>query len=506
MSADCVIRNGRLVIPKHGVIEADIAIKNQKITQIGKDVGEAGKIIDAKGQYVFPGCVDVHMHYGHFNEFYDEMSTESKCMTATGVTTSVVLLDRCVKNMEGWKEQIDDPELFLREPGMLHHMWRASYKKLFPEVVEKSEKHSTNDFAFHLLMENLEQIAEIPDYHREYGISSFKFWTGLEGPAALTPAEQWALFNICRDENVLVYANTVNGELWRQIAGEVEERAKTDKRLAGPWGKKEAFPGIIETVDLHQVLAMALEVGLPELLIAHVTYRDSIDMINRYRNELGLNVRGETCAAWLSLTWPEVGEKMGHLATCIIPQLGYKEDADALWAGISTGDITCIGTDGVISPRETFPDGKPNPRYQPPPAKDRVGLGFPSHNCMFPIVLHQGMERGLSPVEIAEVCAYHPAQAMRLYPQKGTIAVGSDADLVFVDTSKKHTVTLDELHTASPLTPWEGWEIDCWPTLTMLRGEVICQDGKFLKERTGKYLPRYPSRLRRDMKLGNRPA
>jgi len=492
MSADCIVRNGRLVIPQHGILEADLAIKDGKISAIGRDVGEGRETLDAGGQYVFPGCVDVHMHYGHFNEFYDEMATESKCMASLGVTTSVVLLDRCVKNMEGWKEKLDDRTLFLKEPDMLHHMWRASYTKLFPEVIEKSEKTSSNDFAFHLLMENEEQIAEIPIYHRDYGISSFKFWTGLEGPAALTPAEMWAFFTMCREEGVLAYANTVNAALWRRIARAVEARAESEPRLAGPWGAKEAFPGIVETIDLHQVLAMAQEIGLPELLIAHVTYRDSVAMIRRYRTELGLNVHGETCAAWLSLTWPEIGETLGHVATCIIPQLGYREDADALWQGIADGDITCIGTDGVISPREKFPDGRPNPIYRPPPTRDRQGLGFPSHNCMFPIALHLGLERGLGAVQIAEVCAYYPARAMRLYPQKGTIAVGSDADLVFVDTSRRHTVTLGELHTASPHTPWEGWEIGCWPTLTMLRGQVICRDGQFLAERTGRYLPRWP--------------
>ena len=492
MTADCVVRNGRLVIPGHGVVEADLAIRGETIVEIGQGLAEGRTVIDAGGQYVFPGSVDVHMHYGHFNEFYDEMATESKCMTAQGVTTSVILLDRSVKNMEGWKERLDDPELFVREPGMLHHMWRASYRKLFPEVIEKSERHSANDFAFHLLIENEEQIAEIPACHRELGISSFKFWTGLEGPASLDSGEMWAMLSMCREEGVLAYANTVNQRLWRRIQREVEARAETDQRLAGPWGMKEAFPGVVETLDLHKVLAMAREIGVPELLIAHVTYRDSVAMIRRYRSELGLNVRGETCAAWLSLTWPEIGDRMGHLATCIIPQLGYREDAEALWEGIEGGDITCIGTDGVISPRATFPDGRPNPIYRPPPTRERPGLGFPSHNCMFPVVLHLGLERGLSPVRIAEVCALNPAEAMRLYPKKGTIAVGSDADLVFVDTSRPHTVTLDDLNTASPLTPWEGWTLNCWPTLTMLRGTVVCKDGAFLIGPTGRYLPRFP--------------
>jgi dihydropyrimidinase len=218
-----------------------------------------------------------------------------------------------------------------------------------------------------------------------------------------------------------------------------------------------------------------------------------VRLIRRYRTELGLNVHGETCAAWLSLTWPEIGERLGHRATCIIPQLGYREDADALWQGVADGDITCIGTDGVISPRATFPDGKPNPIYRPPPTFERPGLGFPSHNCMFPVVLDQALKRGLGPVRVAEICAANPARAMRLYPQKGTIAVGSDADLVFVDASRPHEVKLAELHTASPFTPWEGWQLGQWPTLTMLRGEVICRDGAFLAERGGRYLPRFPA-------------
>ena len=493
MAVDCVVRNGKLVIPKFGILEADIAIEGEKIAQIGRGLPEAGKVIDAKGKHVFPGCVDTHMHYGHFNEFYNEMESESKCMAFLGTTTTVVLLDRCIKNMEGWKERTGDGELFYAKgPGMVHHMWKASYKKIFPEVIEKSEENSTTDFAFHLLMENEDQINEMPYYHKELGISSFKFWTGLEGPAALTPAEMWMLFKKCKELGVLAYANTVNFGLQEQITREVEGRAKTDKRLTGPIGLKESRPGIVESLDLQTVLWLAKEVGLPELLICHVTYRDSVDLIRHYRRDYGLNVEGETCGAWVSLWWPEVGERLGFMATCIIPALGYKEDVDSMWDGIRTGDITCLGTDGVVSPRERYPDGKPNPYYQPPPTKERTGLGFPSHNCYFPVILHTGMERGFSPTEIAEVCAYNPARLMRLYPKKGTIAVGSDADLVIMDIGTPHVVRKEELHTVSPFCPWEGWELRCWPVLTMLRGRVIFEDGILINEKTGKYIPRYP--------------
>ncbi len=492
MAIDCVIRNGKVVIPKQGIFEVDIAIGGEKIIQIGKEIRDGRKVIDAKGKYVFPGCVDTHTHYGHWNEFYSEMESESKGLASLGITTSVILLDRCIKNMEEWKDRIGDPKLFVKKPGMLHAMWRASYKKIFPRAIEKSEKFSSNDFAFHLLMENKGQIDEIPYYYKELGIASFKGWTGLEGPAALTPPELWVFLKKCKEVGVLPYVNTVNFGLQEQITREVEERAKTDKGLKGPILRKASAPGIVETLDLHTTLCLSKEIGVQELLIAHVTYRDSVKLIRHYRKEHGLNVQGEACGTWLSLWWPEIGETLGYRATRIIPQIGYKEDADSLWDGIRTNDITCIGTDGAVTPTKVFPDGKPNPWYQPPATKAREGRGFPGHTCLFPIVLHLGMERGFSPVDIAEVCAYNPAKLMRLYPKKGTIAVGSDADLVIVEMGKRHIVKKTELKTSAPYSPWEGWELKCWPTLTMLRGQVIFQDGRLVKGRSGKYQPRYP--------------
>lgn len=495
MGIDSIVRNGKLVIPRYGILEADIAIESEKIVQIGKEIPDSGKIIDAKGNYVFPGCVDMHTHYGHFNEFYNEMETESKCLASLGITTSVVLLDRCIKNMEGWKEQREDPELFERpaEDKPWNAMWKASYKKIFPEVIEKSEKVSANDFTFHLAMINTDQINEIPHYYKEYGVASFKCWPGFPRSVALSPPEMWMFLKKCKEVGVLPYVNTLNHNLQGQLAREVTQRAKTDKSLDGPLLIKTARgAGIFETYSLQTTLCLANEIKVPELVIAHVTSGDSVKLFRRYRREHGLDVHGEACSVWLSLWWPEVGERLGYMATCIQPQLSDKADVDILWDGIRTGDITCVGTDGVVSPREKYPDGTPNPLYMPPPTKDRQGHGFPSHICHFPVVLHEGMKRGFSPVEISEICAFNPAKLMRLYPQKGTIAVGSDADLVIMEIGKKHMVRKEELNTMAPFNPWEDFELNCWPVLTMLRGQVIFEGGKQIKGNTGRYLPRYP--------------
>jgi dihydroorotase-like cyclic amidohydrolase len=495
MPIDCVIRNGKLVIPNDGIREADLAISGEKIVQIGSGIADAKTVIDAKGQYVFPGCVDTHSHYGHCNEFYDEMATESKCLASLGITTSMILLDRCIKNMEGWKERKNDPELFEQPiesvPGFIHAMWKGSYRKIFPEVVEKSEKVSANDFGFHLATVNDTQIADIPHSYHELGVSVFKAWTGLYRSVALSPPQMWRFFKTCKEVGALPYINTINFAMQEEMTREAAERAKTDKSLVGPKFVKAARgPDIIETLDLHTTLCLAKEIALPEVMIAHVATSASVELMRQYKQR-GLNVLGETCGVWLTLWWPEVGEKLGHMATCIIPQISDKDDVDALWAGIRNGDITCVGTDGVISPRPTFPDGKPNPLYMPTPTKEREGMGFPSHICNFPVTLHEGLKRGFSPVQIAEICAYHPARTVRLYPKKGTIAVGSDADLVFVDIGTPQVIRKEELNTVAPFNPWEGVTVDCWPTRTMLRGEVIFENGKQVSSKRGRYQRRY---------------
>jgi dihydroorotase-like cyclic amidohydrolase len=216
-----------------------------------------------------------------------------------------------------------------------------------------------------------------------------------------------------------------------------------------------------------------------------------LELVRRFRHDYGLDVEAEAAGVWLDLSWPDVGE-LGYMATCIIPQISDRADVDALWNGIRTGDVTCVGTDGVISPTETFPDGTPNPLYAPPPTKDRPGMGFPSHICHFPVVLDTGLKRGFSPEKMAEVCAANPARLMNLYPRKGTIAVGSDADLVIMDLDARHVIRHEELKTTAPFNPWEGRVVDCWPTLTMLRGRVVCENGTMSPGKHGRYLPRKP--------------
>jgi dihydroorotase-like cyclic amidohydrolase len=493
VSFDVIVRGGHLVVPFSGLIDADVGIVGDKITAIGHQLGSAKESVDASGKYVFPGCVDTHTHYGHFNEFYSEMESESQCLVSLGVTTSVVLIDRSVKNMANWISRRQDPELFAQpqtdKPGLAHHMWRASFHEVVPDAIAESEKHSANDFAFHLGIGNVHQIEEMREYQQDYGVTSFKCWPGLYPWAALEAPALRQFLITCRNIGALPYVNTVNTTVQERIANEVH--ASLGPSMPGPEQvKRSNSDPLIETLDLQTTLWLARAVKSPRLCIVHLTSKDGVELVRLYRDHYGLNVEGEVGSVWLDLMWPEVGAQLGYQATCIIPQLGDQSDVDVLWEAVRHREITCVGTDGVVSPRATFPDGSPNPMYMPPPTRERPGLGFPSHICHFPIALDSALRRGFSVTTVAEICAANPARLMNLYPKKGTIAVGSDADLVLVDMTRSHIIRHAELNTTAPFNPWEGREVQGWPVLTMLRGRVVAREGKLVGNPAGKYIAR----------------
>lgn len=185
---------------------------------------------------------------------------------------------------------------------------------------------------------------------------------------------------------------------------------------------------------------------------------------------------GETCLHYLVLTV----DRGGVLAK-MNPPVRTEKDREALWKGLKRGVITCVGTDHGAKKKEHKGDNiwKATP-------------GFPGMETFFPLMLTEGLKRDISMPQMSEILSANNARMFGFFPKKGTISIGSDADLVLVDMNRKVVLRAENLHSAADFTPYEGMEVMAWPVVTMLRGKIIVKNDKLINKCQGEYVPRYP--------------
>ncbi|MFW6145503.1 MAG: dihydroorotase, partial [bacterium] len=227
---------------------------------------------------------------------------------------------------------------------------------------------------------------------------------------------------------------------------------------------------------LHGAEEIPAEITGCPAYIVHVSSKAGLKELLRHRERGGSPIYAETCIHYLTHT---KNSSAGVLAK-VNPPLREQEDIDFLWESLANGDIDTVGTDHCLLTRSQKKD-----IWSAVP-------GFPGIAMLLPILLSEGVNKGRITLEkVAEVASCNAAKIFGLYPKKGTIRVGSDADLVVVDLDLEQTVTTALLQSASDFSIYEGWNMKGWPIMTMLRGEVIMKDGKVLnKEGYGEYLKR----------------
>lgn len=238
----------------------------------------------------------------------------------------------------------------------------------------------------------------------------------------------------------------------------------------------EARPGFCETLDVIRAIAIAKVTGCP-IYFVHIHYPDSVGVITKAKEE-GVNVIAETCPQYLVLnSSSDVSAPLARIA----PPLRDEASNSAMWQAIRDGVITCMGSDHCSTTTGMSKDLWTAPQ------------GAPGLETLLPIMLSEGVNKGRITLEkLVEVLCYNNAKAFGIYPQKGAIRVGSDADLVIVDLEKKVKLRAVNQHYAiSDYCLYEGWEVKGWPVLTMLRGTVVVDDGRMVaKPGIGKYIPR----------------
>jgi dihydropyrimidinase len=447
---DLRLDGGRVVTPS-GVIDADIAIRDGRIAALLERgaPGASSELVDISGRTVMPGAVDAHVHLGaNIAGPHEpgEAGPETASAVAGGVTTMLTYL-----------------------------IGPDGYDASFEKSHDMMSRYSHTDFGFHFCIVTREQLAEIPRYAAELGVSSFKFFMnfrGEEGAYLGVPgADDSFMYDLLRmgaETGVLINAHAENVELiWR---------LRDDIPQAPDAGLREWYatrPPFVEAEAAQRAAYLAGVLGA-SLYVVHVSSREPLDAIQRQRAYTP-NVFIETCPHYLTLTQDSPAGSRAK----VNPPLRVDDDREALWEAVRDGRVDTIGSDHV-------------PRHFS--AKDKsiwaASAGFPGTGTLLPTLISEGhVRRGIPLERIAEVTAERPARLFGMYPQKGRIAVGADADLAIVDLDASDTIEAARLHSAAEYTPWEGATLDCRITDTLVRGRFAMRDG-VVTEPAGRYLAR----------------
>jgi dihydroorotase-like cyclic amidohydrolase len=472
---DLVVKDGLVVIPYVGELRLDIGIRDERIAALEERIesADADELIDAGGKVVLPGGVDSHFHLGIYRDITEDTESETTSSAVGGVTTAI--------------SYFRTGQHYLNKTG--------PYREIFPEVLDRMAGHARIDYGFHLAPMTSEHIAEIPWLVSEMGVSSFKyymFYKGFNLAADSRDAESYTmsedydlghLFEIMEQVaavdaraagRISVCLHCEQAELLRVFI----ERAKADPRVSGLAEYSAARPPLTERLSIEEagVLADATKVNLNLLhLSSELALKTAVDVARRYPQ---LDMVRETTVHHLALAYEDLDGK--GLGGKVNPPIRTRADNEALWSGLRHGLVTTVASDHACC----MEDWKGDDLWPALP-------GFGGTALLYPVLISEGVhKRGLSLSRIAEVAAAAPAQAYNLYPRKGTIAVGSDADLTVVDPELEQVVTPELCRSAQDHTPFEGISVRGWPTETVLRGEPVLRDGEVLNGARGRYVRR----------------
>jgi D-hydantoinase len=452
MPYDLIIKNGRLV-KTAGVFKGDLLVAEGKVVGISTSIQnvDAKHIIDAEDLFILPGVIDPHVHLGSYSDqdFSADLRSETSAAVVGGVTTLIC---------------------FLKAEG--------SYLNFAKICIEQVERNSLIDIAFHLILLDEIQIEEIPVYVKELGITSFKFFRAPRGDTVSTiqGIDDGLLYRafqkISKEEGCLAILHAEDLEIIREVSEKLREEGRQDVQA---WS--ESRPPVCEEMSVCSGIILARHMRIP-LCIAHLSAANSLDYIAESKTK-GFPLFVETCPHYLFLTKDSPFER-GPLGK-VNPPLRDSNDRDSLWKAIGRGIIDYIGSDHCPYTRESK-------------GKDlwTAKSGLPGISVLLPILLSEGVHKKRIRMEdVARICSYNPSKIFGLWPQKGMIEVGSDADLVLVDLERSVEVRAKYLHSHSDYSPYEGFKIKGWPVITICGGQVVYKDGRtFHDEKKGRYLSR----------------
>jgi dihydropyrimidinase len=462
---DTIIRGGT-VATASDTFSCDVGITGGKITALGSDLGNAREIVDASGRLVLPGGIDSHVHLaqpsGPGIVMADDFETGTRA-AAFGGNTMVL-------------------PFALQQKGQ-------SLRQVVKDYHAKADGKCYVDVSFHLIIADASETVlgqELPALVED-GYTSFKVFMTYEG-LALSDFEMLSVMQVARETGALVMVHAENYDAIRFLTDRLERTGQT-----APKFHATSRPIPVEREATHRAISLAELIDVP-IMIVHVSNRAAMEEIARARSR-GLKIYGETCPQYLVLTEEDLeGLNMeGAKYVCSPPPRDIASQ-QACWQGLEQGIFSLFSSDHCPF-RYDDPQGKLVPKGRT--SFRWVPNGIPGVETRLPILFSEGVGKGrITLNQFVALTATNHAKTYGLYPKKGTIAVGADADIAIWDPKREVTIEQNLMHGGCDYTPYEGFKVTGWPVSTMVRGKFVVRDGELTgKAADGAYVSREKSPL-----------
>jgi dihydropyrimidinase len=439
---DFIIKNGTVITASDTYV-ADVAVKDGKVVMIGQGLkADGAKVYDASGKYVLPGAIDAHTHlqmpFGGTTSA-DSYEGGTRAAACGGVTT---VFDFVIQRKgQGLIEAVEGRRALCDPQACVDYAFHTAITDLTPAVLEEFGASA------------------------EYGVPSFKLFMVYKKEGLMV------------DDGVLAAALEKSKETGTMVAVHAENPDLIDRRIekflaegkTSAWYHYESRPEFVEAEADKRAIHWAKAFNAP-LYIVHLANAEGMNEVTKARDE-GYAIYAETCPQYLHFTNEVYKREDGRNWVCSPPIKG-KESQDALWAGIKRGDIDTVATDHC-----------PFQSYEKDWGKDnftKIPNGCMGIENLYPYMLSEANKGRITFNKAVEVCSANVAKIFGCAPEKGTVAVGADADLVIYDPNKNFVISKDNMHSDVDHTIWEGVEVKGYPVMTFSRGKLVFDNGEFV--------------------------
>ncbi len=456
---------GGTIVTAADTYKADVLIDGEKIAMIGRGLKAAGaKTINAKGKYVIPGGIDVHTHmelpFGGTSSS-DDFETGTRAAAFGGTTT---IVDFAVQGMGEPLEKARDAWL------------------------KKARGKAVIDYGLHLIVRDVsDKVLREMDTMVKEGISSFKLFMAYPGVFMVDDASIFKALTRTGENGGLICMHAENGG----VIDVLVKRALANKHTAPKWHALTRPPEA-EGEATGRAFRLAEMAGGVPLYIVHLSAANALEQVRLFRDR-GLPAYAETCPQYLFLSIDNYDEPGFDGAKYVMsPPLREKWHQDELWKGLARNDLQVISTDHCpFCMKEGF-QGQPKQKELGIGDFSKIPNGAPGVETRMYLTYDGGVvQNRITLSRWVEVTSTTPAKIMGMFPKKGTIAVGSDADIVVWDPRATHTISAKTHHMRVDYNPYEGRKVKGKPVVVMSRGEVIVEKDKFLgRKGRGRFIKR----------------